>query len=103
MIDFIRKNSKLTAEAKEGYYKRFHAEKMNGSFNSLMIRQEISLAINKLKPKNKEIFKLNKFEGLTYKEIANHLDISERSVEDNISRAMKFLREELKNNEKIFV
>jgi len=38
------------------------------------------------------IFKLNRFEGLKYKEIAEELEISIKTVEANISKALKTLR-----------
>ena len=54
-------------------------------------------AMELLKPKCKEIFWLHKFEGLTQQEIADHLDISKRAVEDNISRALRTLKDALKD------
>ena len=58
--------------------------------------------MDNLKPKAREIFKLNKFEGLTYEEIAEYMKISKRSVEDNMSKIMIYLKEELKNHPDIF-
>lgn len=57
--------------------------------------------IEKLPPKCKEIFKMNRFERLKYKEIALRLDISERTVENHIANALKILREAMLNNKKI--
>ena len=62
----------------------------------LILRHAIKLALDQMKPKRKLIFKLSKFENLTYAEIAKHLQISERSVEDNIAKAL-IIREELKS------
>ena len=63
----------------------------------LILRHAIKLALDQMKPKRKLIFKLSKFENLTYAEIAKHLQISERSVEDNIAKALIIIREELKS------
>ncbi|HKK45697.1 MAG TPA: RNA polymerase sigma-70 factor [Balneolaceae bacterium] len=41
------------------------------------------------------IYKLNRKEGLTYKEIAEILDISPRTVESQMSRALKKLKQSL--------
>lgn len=49
--------------------------------------------IEKLPPKCKEIFKMNRFERLKYREIALKLDVSERTVENHIANALKLLRE----------
>lgn len=73
------------------------AEDNEAELNPYIIRSQIEQALSTLKEKNQKIFRLNKFEGLTYKEIANHLEISERAVEDNIARAMKSLKTLLKD------
>lgn len=49
--------------------------------------------IEKLPPKCREIFKMNRFERLKYREIALKLDVSERTVENHIANALKLLRE----------
>ena len=51
--------------------------------------------IDKLPPQCKKIFKLSRFDHLKYKEIAMLLDISERTVENHISTALKALRKSL--------
>ena len=49
--------------------------------------------IEKLPPKCREIFKLNRFERLKYKEIALRLGISEKTVENHIANALKTLKD----------
>ncbi|KAB7430036.1 sigma-70 family RNA polymerase sigma factor, partial [Bifidobacterium longum] len=44
----------------------------------------------------REIFLLSRIEGLKYKEIAERLDISVNTVENQISIALRKLRSELK-------
>ncbi len=62
--------------------------------------KEINMAIDKtldtLPQRCKEIFYLNRFDGLKYKEIAEKLSISQKTVEANISKALKHLRKNLK-------
>ncbi len=55
----------------------------------------INAEIEKLPSQCKKVFKLSRFEHLKYKEIANLLSISERTVENHISNALKTLRAEL--------
>lgn len=69
----------------------------NTSEETALLRHHLYQAIHLLKPKMQEIFKLNKFEGLTYEEIAAHLNVSKRTVEDNMARAFKLLYEQLKD------
>ena len=57
---------------------------------------EVNHAINELPEKCMEIFKMNHFENLKYAEIAQILDISIKTVETQMGRALKKLRERLK-------
>lgn len=49
--------------------------------------------IDQLPPQRKYIFQLNKIEGLSYAEIAQRLGISERTVKNQVYRAMLKLKE----------
>jgi len=66
--------------------------KLDGKELELKINQ----AINELPEKCMEIFKMNRFENLKYAEIAKILDISVKTVETQMGRALKKLRERLK-------
>jgi len=102
MIDFIRLSKRNLAVKESLKISTTEIENESGSLDAYVIRQELKKALNQLKPKNREIFILHKVEGLTHKEIASHLDISVRAVEDNVKRASMQLRELLENNERIF-
>lgn len=56
--------------------------------------------IEKLPLKCREIFKMNRFEKLKYREIALKLDLSERTVENHIANALKMLRDAMLDNQK---
>ncbi|MGI9541774.1 MAG: RNA polymerase sigma factor [Cyclobacteriaceae bacterium] len=60
------------------------------------LQDKISRAIALLPAKRRLIFNLSRFEGLTYMEIADYLDISIKTVENQMSKALKTLREYLK-------
>lgn len=70
--------------------------------DSYLVRQIIQKSISKLKPRTQEIFILNKFEGLTYSEIAMHLGISKRTVEENIYKSIEYIKNDLKNHPELF-
>lgn len=54
-------------------------------------------ALDKIPPLYKEAFVLNRFEGLKYREIAEKLDVSERTVEVRVSKTLDLLRKQLKD------
>ncbi len=60
------------------------------------LRVRINEAMNKLPGKCRKVFMMYRFEGLKPNEIAKTEDISVRTVEGHIGKAMKILREELK-------
>ncbi len=53
--------------------------------------EQIQTIFESTSQKTKEIFYLNRFNGLTYKEIAEHLHISVKTVEYHISQALKLI------------
>ncbi len=55
-------------------------------------QHHIELALQALPPMRKKVFILNRMDGLSYKEIASMLSISDRTVEKHISMAIKQLR-----------
>jgi len=78
-----------------------YAEKSEISpYDSLLgneLEHEISTAVGKLPVKCREIFDLSRMEGLKYSEIATMLQISVKTVEAQMSKALKILRLELKD------
>lgn len=56
----------------------------------------VSREVEKLPKKCRQIFKLSKVEGLTNMEIAEHLGLSIKTVENQLGKAYKILREKLK-------
>jgi len=61
------------------------------------ILQQISLIIEKMPPRRREIFVKSKLEGKSSKEIADELNISDGTVDNQVSEGLKFIRLKLKN------
>lgn len=57
----------------------------------------IDKTIELLSPQCKQVFLLSRFDNLSNAEIAAKLEISEKAVEANITRALKIFRKELKD------
>lgn len=56
---------------------------------------KIYVSIRQLPPKCSEVFTMSKINGLSYAQIAERLDISVKTVENHISKALRLLREML--------
>ncbi len=52
-----------------------------------------NLAINRLPPQRKRVFRMSREEGLSYSEIAGSLEISTQTVKEHMSLAMKSIKE----------
>lgn len=61
------------------------------------LQDKISAAINTLPPRCQVVFRLSRFEKMSYKEIAAELDISIKTVENQMVKALKILRNLLQN------
>lgn len=91
--DFIRKrkSDKLDFLANN----EFHVDSVSSPEERVIgeeFQQRVSRAISLLPPKCQIIFKLSRFESLSYREIADHLNLSQKSVEKQISKALIILR-----------
>ena len=60
------------------------------------LRQALEKSLSELPEKTQEIYRLSRFDGLSGKQISEHLQISDKVVEYHISQALKYLREQLK-------
>ncbi len=59
------------------------------------LRQAIQTSLNKLQPRCREIFEYSRHNGLSNQEISDKLNLSKRTVELQISNALKLLRKDL--------
>lgn len=67
------------------------------------LENRINGAIQTLPEKCREVFQLNRIEGLKYREIAEKLGISIKTVENQVSKALKVLRENLSDYAKVLI
>lgn len=66
-------------------------------FEARELKSEIDKALETLPERSREIFRMNRFEGLKYKEIALKLSVSVKTVEADMTRTLKVLRERIVN------
>lgn len=97
-IDYLRHKVVAEEYRQELTFKLSALEQLNYTFTSEEdIEQAVTKAIDKLPERCREIFLKNRIEGKKYREIADELDISMNTVENQMSIALKKLRIELKD------
>lgn len=67
------------------------------------LQEKISAAIALLPEQCARIFKLSRFEHLKYQEIADQLGLSVKTVENQMGKALKVIRESLKDYLPLFI
>jgi len=94
-IDLYRKNQSLFSLEKS-YYDALNTVIQDEDSESFQrVLNVVNKEIQNLPPKCKEVFILSKKEGLTNIEIAEHLDVSIKTVEAQITKAFSILRSSL--------
>ena len=61
------------------------------------LMEKLDQTIKNLPEDYRKAFEMNRFEDMTYKEIAKDLEVSEKTIAYRISQALKILRKELKD------
>ncbi len=98
IIDHYRKSEKIVDVESDVIYnipEKYDSEDGGLDFE---MAYHVKKSLATMKDKRRKIFELSRYEGLTYKEIADYMGISERSVEDNIAKAFLQIRDYLKKN-----
>lgn len=95
-LNFIRDNKKFTNE--EFVLDSQHNEHWEHDFDpeTNNIQEKVDATLNNISPKAKEVFLMSRNEGLKYREIAEKLNVSVKTVETHMSTALKELRKNLK-------
>jgi RNA polymerase sigma-70 factor (family 1) len=83
--DYTKDHQLLSSNETENYI--LHSE----------LEQNLLQALNKIPVEFARAFRMNRFENLSYPEIAQKLGVSVRTIEVRISKALCFLRNELKD------
>ena len=69
----------------------------------LELQERIEHVIDQLPPERKKIFKMSRYDELKYKEIAEKLNLSIKTVEAQMGKALKYLRLHLSDYLSLFI
>lgn len=89
-------------KVKEAYYVNTRSENPEERYETIdqaivhELEQKIKETIDQLPPERRKIFMMSRYEGLKYREIADELGISVKTVENQMYQALNYLREGLK-------
>jgi RNA polymerase sigma-70 factor, ECF subfamily len=72
-----------------------HADDALAHFHHQEAQDSVAAALNQLPPQCRTVFELSRYEELSYQQIADTLDISPKTVENHMGKALRILRREL--------
>lgn len=95
-VRYVNKHAKVYHNSEETEALENVAEEFSSTMEETELSMAISLAVESLPAQTNKIFKMSREENLTYKEIAEKTNLSVKSIEYHISKAINYLHSELK-------
>lgn len=90
-IDYLRKQNKMH-KVNASVKSNFEIIKNADEVYEFDVYERLQKTLSGLPALRKKVFELNKIEGYSYKEIAEILSIPVKSVDNNLAKALKYLR-----------
>lgn len=97
LIDFLRKyNHKeaITAGLDDVNIEK-GVDSTNEKMSGAELQKRISKAVNDLPPVRKQVFEMSREQGMSYREIAETLSVSSKTVETHIYKALKQIKKHI--------
>jgi RNA polymerase sigma-70 factor (ECF subfamily) len=94
-LNFINQRNMQDRHIRNIDLERDEEDNLENEIYTVELQQKIFDIIESLPAKCRRIFKMNRLEGLKNEEIAKQLNLSKRTVETQISKALKILRNKL--------
>ena len=98
VINQIR--GKITQRKYWEYYKNFIPQDKEITEDTVMyddLSDAVEVAVSRLPQKSQQVFRLNRLEGKSIREIANLMKLSEKAIEYHLTKSLKELRVHLKD------
>jgi RNA polymerase sigma-70 factor (ECF subfamily) len=96
-LGFLRKNKKYSIEDIDNQYELSSESTSDSLQLHNDLQQALDEAMTHLPPKCRTVFSLSRFEGLSYREIGEQMNISIKTVENQMGKALKVMRSLLKD------
>ncbi|NUO00198.1 MAG: RNA polymerase sigma-70 factor [Saprospiraceae bacterium] len=91
-LNYIRDRKKITDDEEKLLQVESREPSVTQQLDAEALQELIDQAIDELPEKCRLVFVLSRFEEMSYQEIADHLEISIKTVENQIVKALKHLR-----------
>jgi len=96
-LGYLRKNKKYSIEDIDNQYELSSESTSDSLQLHNDLQQALDEAMTHLPPKCRTVFSLSRFEGLSYREIGEQMNISIKTVENQMGKALKVMRSLLKD------
>ncbi len=94
-LNYLNQRSIQDKHLKSIDLERVDEDNLESEISSVELQYRIHQVIEELPARCRKIFKMNRLEGIKNEEIATQLNLSKRTVETQISKALKILRKRL--------
>ncbi|MEM6804582.1 MAG: RNA polymerase sigma-70 factor [Bacteroidota bacterium] len=91
-LNYIRDQKKYRSKVLDIEMADFEVAIEEDHFGEEELKQKIEAALSSLPEKCRLVFEMSRFQQMKYKEIAEELEISQKTVEAHMSKAIKSLR-----------
>ena len=95
-LNYIRDNQKYRSQILDLECGDFEFSVEEEHFAEEELKKNIEAALETLPEKCRQVFEMSRYQSMKYKEIAEELDIAQKTVEAHMSKAIKTLRKFLK-------
>ena len=97
LIDFLRKynNKDAVTTRLDAVNIEKGVDSTNEKMNGAELQKTISEAVNDMPPVRKQVFEMSREQGMTYREIAETLSVSSKTVEAHIYKALKQIKKHI--------
>ena len=97
-LNHIRDHKKYRSQVLDldcGYYNLYNEQ--HDEVEEQDLKNQINVALDSLPDKCRQVFEMSRFGDMKYREIADELNISQKTVEAHMSKAIKVMRSALKH------
>ena len=102
-LAIIRKDKKIDLVEEHNYNLSDRSASADQEMDGDHLKRTIDDIVNSLPAKCKEVFCLSRYDGKSHKEIADHMGISKKTIENHMTKALSTLRSELKRKELLVI